>query len=282
MTITVKVPATTGNVGPGYDCQGMALGLYNVFTFREGPGVIPQTKNLIYDAFAYLFTAYHLPVPKVNIQVEAAIPQARGLGSSAACIVGGLMAANQWAGLNLTKQELLKYATHMEGHPDNVAPALFGGHVTSLVNEEVYYFKKMVSNQFRFVLLVPDFELKTADARKVVKKEVTLENAVSNIASATLISDALGTGDFPLLKGAPKDRLHEPYRKGLIEDYPIFDALCSHNNGVLFISGAGPTLLVIYHKENKAIEPALQNHPPTKATWKILHLAVDHQGALIL
>ncbi|SHH27144.1 homoserine kinase [Anaerosphaera aminiphila DSM 21120] len=279
--IIIKVPATTANIGPGYDSQGMALKLYNVFKFTEEKSSIEEN-NLIYKSFKYFYTRNNISVPEVKIEVNGDVPLSRGLGSSATCIVAGLMAANEMSKLKLDKKEILKYATEIEGHPDNVAPAIYGGHITSIVNEDVFFSRREVSDNYKFYLLIPDFELQTKVAREVVKTEVKLSDAVSNIARATLVSDALSSGDFKLLKGAAKDLLHEPYRKKLISDYPIFEKICKLNSAVMFISGAGPSLLVIAEKENSKIEQALKNSGEKKAVWKALKLEVSNEGATIL
>ncbi|RVU55346.1 homoserine kinase [Anaerosphaera multitolerans] len=279
--VTIRVPATTANIGPGYDSQGMALNLYNTFTF-EKKDVEVDERNLIYRSFKYLYEKNNLKAPYVEIKVSTEIPMSRGLGSSASCIIAGLMAANEMSGLKLDKKEILKYATDIEGHPDNVAPALFGGHITSIVNKQVYYSRKEVNNNYKLYVLVPDFELRTVEAREVVKKEVKLEDAVSNIARATLISDALYNGDFELLKGAAEDKLHEPYRKNLINDYDYFKKICENNNAVLFISGAGPSLLVITTKDNSSISTVLKESNNSEFNWKVYELEVDIEGATII
>lgn len=279
----IKVPATTANLGPGYDSQGMALKLYNFFKIEPCSFLDEKLNdNLIYKSFRYFYDENNIEAPSIFIKVKSMIPMTRGLGSSATCIVAGLMAANELSNLKLDKKAILRYATNIEGHPDNVAPAIFGGHITSIVEDEVYFYKTHIDKNFKFNVLVPNFKMQTSRAREVVKKEVRLSDAVSNIARATLISNALNSGDFNLLKGAAKDLLHEPYRKQLISDYDYIKSICSGNNAVLFISGAGPSLLVISERDNNDIDNALKNLSNTISKWRIHNVEVENDGAKII
>ena len=279
--IKIKVPATTANLGPGYDCSGMALNLYNIFTFKKGKSNVNEN-NLIYRSFKYFYDYYKIKVPEIEINVDSEIPSARGLGSSATCIVAGIMAANILSGKNIEKNKILKLATEIEGHPDNVAPAIFGGIVTSIVEDEVFYSREEVDDNLNYLLLIPDFELSTEEARKVVPKEITLNDAVSNIGRAVLVTKAITIGNFNLLKGSALDKLHEPYRKKLIEDFDIFEKIAQKDNGVIFISEAGPTILIIAEKENKKIIENIENQKESKNTWILKNLKADNNGAVVL
>lgn len=279
--IKVKVPATSANLGPGYDCTGMALNLYNIFNFENEKSDINED-NLIYKSFKYFYDRYNLKTPDIKITVDSEVPRSRGLGSSATCIVAGIMAADKLSGKNIGKEEILKLATEIEGHPDNVAPAIYGGLVTSLVSDEVYFTRDEIDNNFNFLILIPDFELSTEMARKVVPKNVSLEDAVSNISRAVLVSKAIAKGDFNLLKGVKEDKLHEPYRKKLIEDFEIFEKIAKDNNGVVFISGAGPSILIIAEKNNEIIIDKLKNQKESLNNWTLLNLNSDNNGAKII
>lgn len=280
----VRVPATTANIGPGYDTQGMAFKLYNTFEFTLSKTLKDEIKdNLIYQSFSYLYEKNNLVPDFVDIQVEAEVPMARGLGSSATCIIAGLVAANEFSGLNLSREEILLYANELEGHPDNVAPALFGGHITAFCeNGKVYYKKQSVSKNFKFHALIPDFELKTSQARAVVKKEINIADAVYNISRASLISSALRDGDVDLFIASASDRLHEPYRKTLINDYEYLKGLVTNLNAALLISGAGPTLLVVSDVENKNLDLKIKRIENTVSNWESLEFEVDNEGAIIL
>ncbi len=278
----VRVPATSANLGPGYDCMGIALNLYNDFEFIITDKTKFETKkSLMYESVDYFYKKNKLKTPELEIKVTGNIPMSRGLGSSAACIVSSLIFANENSGLHLDKDELLKYATEIEGHPDNVAPALLGGHICAfLEGREIYYYKTQVDEKFAIYLLIPDFELKTKAAREAVPKEIPLANAVFNISRANLISQALRTGDFNLLKGSAKDRLHEPYRKNLIRDYDVLKEAANSAGAVLFISGAGPSLIVISNGENPELLEKLKTIK-TNDQWRIEELRIVDEGAKI-
>ncbi|CDZ74554.1 homoserine kinase [Peptoniphilus sp. ING2-D1G] len=279
----VRVPATSANLGPGYDCMGIALNLYNDFEFIPADKTDHKTKNsLMYKSVDYFYKKNNLTTPDLEIKVTGDIPMSRGLGSSAACIVSSLIFANKNSGLNLNKDELLKYATEIEGHPDNVAPALFGGHICSFLEaDKIYYYKTHVDEKFVIYLLIPDFELKTKAAREAVPKEIPLANAVSNISRANLIAQALRTGDFNLLRGSAKDTLHEPYRKKLIRDYDVLKEAAKSAGAVLFISGAGPSLMVIKDGKSPELLEILKN-TETQDNWEIKELRPIDEGAEII
>lgn len=276
----IRVPATTANLGPGYDSQGLALKLYNYFKFSKADTLDENLlNNLVYKSFKYFYEKNNLELPFINIEIKSDIPMTRGLGSSATCIVAGLMYANYLSGLNLNDEQILKFATDIEGHPDNVAPAILGGHITSFLRDDVIYYNKIsVGKNLQFNLLIPDFKLETKLAREVVKKEVALKDAISNIACANLMCAGLKNGDINLIKGVGIDLIHEPYRKKLIEDYDSFKNILEKEKAALFISGAGPTLLVISEKDfdiNK-----LKNIN-TQANWDVKVLEIEEEGAII-
>lgn len=277
--IEIKVPATTANLGPGYDAMGMALNLYNTFRFSEGEKNY-SNDNLIYRSFKYFYDKYNLEIPEVSIEVDADVPRSRGLGSSATCIVAGIMAANKFSGKNIDKYEILKLATEIEGHPDNVAPAIFGGLITSVVSDEVYIARENVSDDLSIMILVPDFELSTEEARKVVPTNINIKDAVWNISRAVLVAKAFSTGDFEMLKAVSEDKLHEPFRKELINGFDIFENIVKEYNGTINISGAGPSILVICKKENEHLKVKLKEKAESLRNWKVLELKVDNIGSI--
>ncbi|MDO5715426.1 MAG: homoserine kinase [Tissierellia bacterium] len=282
MEISVRVPATTANLGPGYDAMGLSFNLYNDFTFSKRKSKNNYQNNMIYQAFSKVFEEDRTPVPEIDIHVEGEIPIARGLGSSASCIIGGLMGANYFLDKRYSKDQLLAWASELEGHPDNVAPALLGGLVISAEEEQrIYYYQTEVSSQLSYYVIVPDFELKTSLARSVVPKEIPLADAVYNISRSNLVSRALERGDMDLLRGVASDRLHEPYRKPLISGFEIFENIASKHRGVCFISGAGPTILIIGEQHNQSLYEALQNHKITRHQYDILTV-LPGKGAFYL
>lgn len=254
--IKVKVPATSANLGPGFDTLGLALNLYNTFSFEEKlegleiNGCDPSyanEKNLVYTSMLKTFDKIGYKPKGVRIDMNTDIPISRGLGSSAACILGGVIGANELAKVYLSKEEILDIATEIEGHPDNIAPALFGGLIVSVMKDNnIYYDKINIANGIKFVALIPDFTLSTTKAREVLPSTISYKDAVYNVGRVSLLLSALSNGRFELLKVALEDRLHQPYRKKLI---PRFDEILNkcYELGCLgaYLSGAGPTLMVI-------------------------------------
>lgn len=256
--VRVQVPATTANMGPGFDTMGMALKLYNVVEMEasglglqievEGDGAdqIPRDKrNIVYTAAARVFKATGFAPKGLRIKIINNIPLARGLGSSASAIVGGLVAANIVAGNQLGEKELLNIATEIEGHPDNVAPALLGGIVISaMVEGEVKYSKITAPSKLKCVVAIPDFTLPTKLAREVLPQYVPIGDAVFNISMTALLVSALINGDFNLLATAMDDKIHQPYRANLVPGMKkVFAAAKLAGARGIVLSGAGPTLI---------------------------------------
>ena len=218
MKIKVSVPATSANIGSGFDALGLAVTLYNTVTFEESDHLdisaadgtrIPRGEtNLVYRSAKGLFDKVGKTMPPLKLVQTNAIPMARGLGSSSACIIAGLLGANRMLGDVLNTQELLTLATSIEGHPDNVAPALLGG-LTSSVFEDgvVYSVKRDVDESLCFAAIVPDYKLLTEAARAALPKEVTHKDAVYNLSRAALIPAAFCEGRHDLLAIATEDKL---------------------------------------------------------------------------
>lgn len=262
--VRVKVPATTANMGPGFDALGMALEIYNyieitetdsnVETFIEGELLdVTLDENLIYLALKKTYEKLGQTPKGFNINVyKCDIPMSRGLGSSATCIVGGILAANHLLGDKLSIQEMLEIANEMEGHPDNVAPCLLGGMVASVQeNGSVYYSKVKFPEEILCAVMVPDFKVSTNEARKVLPESYSREDCVFNISRASLFIAALNNGQLETLRHVVKDKIHEPYRGTLIPNIDkVFES--SRKNGSLceFISGSGSTLLAFIKKDN--------------------------------
>lgn len=252
--IKIRVPATTANLGVGFDCAGLALSLYNDFTFTKGKSHV-EPDNLILKSFNKLYEYIGKDAPEVAIEVEASVPQARGLGSSATCIVGGLIGAREMSGEKISDYEILKLATEIEGHPDNVAPAIFGGLIVSIKDKEIIYRKFEPSKDLKLYVLIPDFELSTKKAREVLPKTITLEQGVSNAARSALLSYAYERGDMEVIKTFMKDEFHEKYREPLIPNFKTVREFAAKNNFAAFISGAGPSILCVsMNDERKKLE----------------------------
>ncbi len=259
MKVSVFVPATSANMGPGFDCMGIALDLWNEFHVQAADGVhieieghgaadLPRDEsNLVVQCMKMLFQRYGRPFPGVSLKMVNRIPIASGLGSSAAALVGGLLAANALLDAPFGRGEILHLAALDEGHPDNVAPAFLGGAVLAYVHEDgVTTVSLPLRDNFAFVAVTPAFALATERARSVLPPLVSRNDAVFNIAHASFLTAALTTGNVALLKRALADRMHQDARKSLI---PGFDAVvhAAQAAGAIgtVLSGAGPTLLAI-------------------------------------
>lgn len=279
--IKVKVPATSANLGPGFDVLGLAIDRYNIFTFVESAE--SKEENLIYKSYRRVFEYLGKPLIPVKIQVNDNIPIARGLGSSAACIVGGIMGANEILGKPLDKEDILKLATEIEGHPDNVAPAIYGGLVVSVMEgDKIHIAKLPIKNKLNFIALVPNFELSTSKAREVLPKRIDFKDGIYNISRVSILLTALATGDSGLIKLGLQDKFHQPYRGKLIEG---FDEIISAVNqkGALgcYLSGAGPTIMCIGPGEDNRLIKDIQEYVKDEyPAWEVFVHKVDNIGAL--
>jgi homoserine kinase len=299
-TVTVKVPATTANLGPGFDCIGAALGLYNEvkFTRLNQEGLIIQVvgteaqkvqtdaSNLLYQAFVKFYQQIEQTPPPVKIEIKLGVPLARGLGSSATAIVGGLVAANQLAGSPLSTSQLMELAIAIEGHPDNVVPALIGGcrlAATSTAGWEICdvpWHENIIP-----VVAIPDFELSTSEARRVLPTEYSRADAIFNTAHLGLLLRGLETGKSEWITAALQDKLHQPYRQALIPGYnAVNQAAVSAGAYGMVISGAGPTLLALTDASNaKTVEAAMSTAWQDAGITSIVRsLPLDTQGATII
>ena len=261
LSVSVRVPATSANLGPGFDALGLALDLFNTLTLESAPcdqlsaqgegaaQLANQTTTIAHDGAHRVLRALGCDVPGVALQMHNAIPLARGLGSSSAAIVGGMLAANEWARLthrkSLSPRELVEMATAIEGHPDNAAPALMGGLVAAAIGETgVAAVRVPVASWPKFAVWIPDAELSTQTARAVLPDQVSRADAIYNLSRAALLVAALAAGDWVALAEALNDRLHQAQRAPLV---PAFEGIvfAARNAGALgaTLSGAGPTIL---------------------------------------
>jgi homoserine kinase len=309
-TVNIAIPATTANLGPGFDCIGAALSLYNEFRFTqinsaetplkitvtgaEAQRVQTDESNLLYQAFLKFYQHIDKTPPSVEIDIKLGVPLARGLGSSATAIVGGLVGANLLAGEPLHQVDVMQLAIEMEGHPDNVVPALLGGcrlAATGLVLEPQRRGERREEWEICNipwhwdvvpVVAIPDFELSTAEARSVLPSEYSRKDAIFNAAHLGLLVRGLETGRGDWLRVAMQDKIHQPYRQSLIKGYDaVYAAAVNAGAYGMVISGAGPTLLALANTEKaekvvQAMESAWQQ-AGVKAEVKVLK--VDFQGA---
>lgn len=287
--IAVRVPATTANIGPGFDSMGCALALYNYITCEVLPaGKLVITgcpepyqneENLAVQGYRAVLSRLGLPNEGLSLNIRAEIPVCRGLGSSAALIAGGAAAANLLHGSPLPPAELLEVTNEIEGHPDNLAPAIYGGLTASLVEDgKPRTVKLTLSPTLRWVAAIPDFELSTHLARAVLPKEVAFVDAVYNASHVAVLVGALGRGDRELIAMALRDRLHQPYREKLIPEYNKVKTAAEQCGAIAFcISGAGPTLLALTDEASFAAQFA-EKCKRLEHRWNIMELAVDTEG----
>lgn len=296
--VSVRVPATSANLGPGFDSLGLSLALYNHLSLRvsdqdslstQGEGAAQlsgQTHTLAHTAAHRVFAALEIEVEGVELSLHNRIPFSRGLGSSSAAIVGGLVAANEWArkhhNLALGSSQLLDLASEIEGHPDNVAPALMGGLVVAATGENgaVSALKVPVAAFPRFAVWIPDAELATKTARGVLPDTYSRADAIWNLSRAALLVAALASGDFSPLSEALRDKIHQDYRAPLVLGFESISraALEAGAFGVT-LSGAGPSILV-WMPENcapimEAMRSAVQSE---KIAGRVGEFEVDWEG----
>ncbi len=290
--VTIRVPATTANLGPGFDAFGCALSLYTDVTFEETDCGLEITgcdeeftgpDNLAYTAYCAVLNTMSEEIRGVKIHIDAHIPICRGLGSSAALLVAGAMGANVLRGNKLSTQGLLNITNAMEGHPDNLAPAFFGGLTASMVDGGLPVCVSFpLHPDWEFLALVPEFNLSTSLARSVLPQQISRADAIYNIAHGALVLKALELGDEKLLRSAMQDRLHQDYRKSLIPDFDKIQALVRTTGAGFCLSGAGPTLLCI--TRNPGLEEKLSRKLDTitQHQWQMIPLHVEFQGAHVI
>lgn len=255
--LRVRVPATSANVGVGFDCLGLALTLYAEFVFApSADGQLHITgceerfrgaDNLVWTSYRHACEELDVPTQLLSIEIDSPIPLAGGLGSSSACIVAGIAAAFALAGLPLDRDRMLRLATTLEGHPDNVAPAIYGGLTCSFTdNGDVTTLHFDVADSLSFVTIVPPYEVRTAQARRVLPGDVPLSVVPWQTGRAVAMVTALTSGDAALIRKCAHDRIHEPYRTKLIPDYEAFrSAALACGASAYLISGSGATTLAI-------------------------------------
>ncbi len=291
MKVKVKVPATSANLGSGFDVAGLALTLYNTFTFElseDGlnikgcPEQFCNENNLTYQAFKRAAEVCGLEYRGVNIECSGEVPYTRGLGSSSTCIVAGIVGAFAFKDKVEERQEILELATSIEGHPDNVAPAIFGGVTVSVMEEDnVLTLNIPVKHDYRFVALIPPFTLSTEQSRAVLPQILPRKDAIKNVSHLALMVASLINGYDEGLKLGFKDRLHQPYRGDLIAGFDEIMAVLEKDEQVLgaYLSGAGPTIMTVIHADDRMgvvrIKEELGN---LIKDWRVNKLELDNRG----
>jgi len=298
--VVVRVPASTANLGPGFDALGLALGLYNEIEVEIGGQGLQLTiegegaerlqslgaQNLVARAVTGTLHRFGLKPEGFRLRMLNRIPLSRGLGSSSAAALGGVAAASTLAGVSLRPEELLDLALPLEGHPDNIAPALLGGlTVATVVEGQVRCVKLPVPAALQAVAVIPDFRLSTAKARQALPPTVPRSDVVFNVGRVALFLAAMQTGRMDLLREAARDRLHQPYRAALVPG--MMEVLAEGERAgafACFLSGAGPTLLALVGEEGGEVGARMA------AAWKertgvearVCLLPIDQDGLVVL
>ena len=297
-SVTVKVPATTANLGPGFDTLGLALSLYDelTVTVREEPGafvdvigvgagVVPtDASNLVVTAIAHTFAAYDIEMPGLHLTARNSIPHGRGMGSSGAAIVSGIMAAKGLLEgiVEIDSEALLVLATQMEGHPDNVAPALFGGLTIAWMTPAGPKHKKLIVHRgVSPLVFVPESTMSTALARSLQPASVPHEDAIFNVSRSALLIAALIQSP-ELLLAATEDKLHQSYRASAMPETDALIQLLRANDLAAVVSGAGPSLLVLCSDPAQRLVAAELVASNATTPWLPLMLAVDFKGATVV
>lgn len=288
--LTISVPASSANIGPGFDSVGVAINRYLTLQVNQAhswefthqspylPKVIDYQDHLIYQVAKQVATHYETILPPCKVTVQSEIPLARGLGSSASAVIAGIELANQLLDLSLANDEKLLLATKIEGHPDNVAPALLGGFIISVKTEDTVDYVRVDDLPLDLVLYIPDVELKTKDSRDVLPASFSRNDAACASGISNLFIGSLLTNNFQLAgKMMEKDLFHEPYRAKLIPNYDeIKEKAKKFGAYGTVISGAGPTMLSLVPKgEGKALATNMAKHLPN---YEISNWKIDYHG----
>jgi homoserine kinase len=302
MMITIKVPATSANLGPGFDALGLAVNLWNetiitiandfsVQVNNEGAGRLAQGKhNLVVRAAQKLADNIGKPLPAFHAHCVNQIPLSSGLGSSAAAILTGMFAGNALLENPLSKDEILNLAAGVEGHADNVAAAMMGGLVVSTIDQnEVVVRKIPIGMDMNITIALPDFRLPTKEARAVLPRKVSMKNATYNIGRTVLVTEAFRTGDLNLLSQAMTDKLHQAYRLKLIPGaYSAMEAAEEAGASAVALSGAGPSLIAFSSKAESEIPQGDDIGEAMKVAFeeaglstRVFNLGVSDRGAEI-
>lgn len=300
--VRVNVPASTANMGPGFDTIGMAFQLYSSVEMAVaettaieliGPdmqGLPADKSNLLYEVAAGLFREAGQSAPELYIRAASDAPLTRGLGSSAAAIAGALVAANHLLGEPYTRDELFRMGTLLEGHPDNIGASLFGGVVVATMPEEKHqaipYVRLDPPDELKTLAIIPDFPLSTEKARNVLPQMYSKQDVIYNVGHSSLLVAALAQGRLDLLSQAMKDRMHQPYRAELVPGLSeILEGAAESGALGATLSGAGPTILCFYQTEEDLhnlsgfIESVMSKHG---VSYRAMQLKPDKHGAQVV
>jgi len=283
----IKVPATSANIGPGFDSLGLALNKYNYVNFKPGSEELKisgnldkflDNNNLVYKSYRKTEKYFNKNPKNITIEIESYIPFSRGLGSSAACAVSGVLGAMLIHDIKLDKNIILNIANEIEGHPDNAASCIYGGLTASLKSEKGINIEKYkVSESINFYAFIPNFELLTKDSRSILPDQISHSDAVFNLSRIPFLIKGLRKGDMNLIKDTIQDKLHQPYREKLVKEVESIKDIINKYESVYYISGAGPTIMSISKKDNLE-ELYKKEVSKLENKWEVLKLNVDNEG----
>lgn len=294
--IRLRVPATSANMGPGFDTLGVAVGLYNRMMIEEIPEgleiinkdkgtFVPEDENnLIYRSMLEIFDYVGYKPKGYRIIQDSKIPMTRGLGSSSACIIGGMLAANIVSGRQLTYEQIIHLAARLEGHPDNVGPAMYGGFCVSLTEGERTIVKSTkLESHIKFAVIIPDFFVATKKSRGVLPEKVDFKDAVFNISHASMLQAAMLTGDMAALEIGVRDKLHQQYRKAYVDGMDdIFEKTYTLGSHATYLSGSGPTILAILDGGYNEFKLGMERYfKENGLEWRCMILPIDNVGAVV-
>lgn len=285
--IEVRVPATSANLCVGFDSLGLAVDWWAKFYFEPSdslsitgcPKEYANKENLV--VLSFLETCRHIgkELPAFHLHIESDIPFSRGLGSSSTCVVAGILACDAWFGQGLNKMEMLEIATKIEGHPDNVAPCIFGNAVCSFMEQGHPRMMVIPCADYKGLVIIPDYPIQTQEARKVLPDMLPFQSAVNQVGRALCFVQALQTGNEMILAKACDDVLHEPYRKKLIKDYEAIHQKCEKLKLAMWISGSGSTMMAVSLDPEKLKE--LQRFVETSLRLACKEVMISKKGAWV-
>jgi homoserine kinase len=277
-SVTVRVPASTANLGPGFDCLGVALQIYNKVTVRRGGPA--QAHVMATDAAAKFFSAAHVPSFAFHWEIEGDVPQSRGMGSSVTIRLGVLHGLNELSGRPLDRERLYELCAVLEGHPDNAAPGAFGGFTAAKL--DAMPLRVDVAPELKFVLLVPDFEISTPAARAVLPEQLDRALAIQSAVNACRITAAFMSKDYTALRGNFTDHFHQPHRESLIPFLPKVIA-AGEGRGALggFLGGSGSTICCLTLENPEAVAAAMRSAAGKGDAYTLI-VKADNDGAAVI
>ncbi|MEG1480081.1 MAG: homoserine kinase [Kiritimatiellia bacterium] len=294
MKFKISVPATSANVGPGFDVMGIAFDMYNRFTFDTDcserlriEGCLPEfanpSENLLYTTFSQVLAQHGRLAPNLSIAFDTDLPICSGLGSSSTCIVAGVMAANVVGNLSMDTEQILRTATLIEGHPDNVAPAILGGFVAAIVEDGlVYWHRYPINDRISFYAMMPDVRVPTETARAALPKTYALSDCIYNLSRVPLLLEGIEKADPQLIRAGCKDRIHQEYRLQLIpQGADVMQFAVEKTDAVaVYISGAGPTIVAVVIDDDDAFGKQMEAFVSSlDLVWTIRKMHPHRQGA---